>query len=167
MTAVPQDVVELILKDHRTMEDLLRLMRSVEADRPAALLDFADLFIAHGEATEVTVHPTLRFCVDAPAEAVKHCAAQHLEGSKILLALLEVAVTGSWEWDWRLEQLTRAVSRHIDDEERTFLNGACEHLSRTDRTELGAAFAAVRGQVFTSGGTLNAVHGFVRDRVPA
>ncbi|WP_233415179.1 hemerythrin domain-containing protein [Streptomyces sp. N35] len=165
MTAVPQDVVELILKDHRTMEDLLRLMRSVEADRSAALLDFADLFIAHGEATELTVHPALRFCVDAPAEAAQHCAGQNLEGSKVLLALLEVAVTGSWEWDWRLEQLTRAVARHIDDEERTFLNGACEHLSRTDRRELGGAFAAARGRLFTSGGTLDAVHCFVHDRV--
>ena len=45
--AETQDVVELILQDHRRMEDLFRLMRSVEADRAAALQEFADLLVAH------------------------------------------------------------------------------------------------------------------------
>lgn len=46
------DLVELILKDHRTTEDLSRRMRSAEADRAGALREFAGLLIAHGQAGE-------------------------------------------------------------------------------------------------------------------
>ena len=55
-----EDVVELILRDHRAMEDLFREMRSVDADRAAALHRLADLLIAHAEAEEAEVYPALR-----------------------------------------------------------------------------------------------------------
>ncbi|WP_327350703.1 hemerythrin domain-containing protein [Streptomyces sp. NBC_01304] len=161
-----QDVVELILEDHRTMEDLLRLMRSIEADRRAALHHFADLFVAHGVAEASVVYPVLtthqeRESVDADIAA--HDVAGHRDGVMVLLALLGIDEIGSYEWDWRLRQLSVVVSRHADEEELTLLNGACRRLSRTQRVDLGAAFVGTRSRLLGSGcGDVSSLRGMVR-----
>ncbi|MFF1556314.1 hemerythrin domain-containing protein [Streptomyces sp. NPDC058279] len=142
--AVEQDVVAVILEDHRRMEDLFRRMRSVEADRAAALREFSALLIAHGEAEEAEVYGALKRFKGVDDEEVDHGSEEHAEGNEALLALLEVSEVGSDEWDERLEELAKAVSHHIDEEERTILNGARESVPDERRAELGAAFLRAR-----------------------
>lgn len=139
-----QDVVAMILKDHRTMEDLFRRMRSVESDRAGALAKFSALLIAHGEAEESEVYGALKRFKDVDNEEVEHGTEEHAEGNKALLALLEVSDVGSDAWDSRLEDLVKAVSHHLDEEERTILNGARENVPDERRAELGAAFLKER-----------------------
>ncbi|MEV0126079.1 hemerythrin domain-containing protein [Streptomyces sp. NPDC050703] len=140
------DVVELILRDHRRMEDLFRLMRSVEADRAAALREFADLLIAHALAEEAEVYPALKRYRDIENDEVEHGVEEHEEGNEALLALLEVDEVGSDEWDEKLEKLVEAVTHHADEEERTILNGARENVAMERREELGAAFIRERAK---------------------
>ncbi|QQC88072.1 hemerythrin domain-containing protein [Streptomyces alfalfae] len=140
------DVVELILRDHRRMEDLFRLMRSVEADRAAALREFADLLIAHALAEEAEVYPALKRYRDIENDEVEHGVEEHEEGNEALLALLEVDEVGSDEWDEKLEKLVEAVTHHADEEERTILNGARENVATARREELGAAFSRERAK---------------------
>ncbi|QES51392.1 cation-binding protein [Streptomyces venezuelae] len=146
-----QDVVAVILKDHRTMEDLFRRMRSVEADRAGALEKFSALLIAHGEAEEAEVYGALKRFKDVDNEEVDHGEEEHAEGNKALLALLEVGDVGSDTWDSRLEDLVKAVSHHVDEEERTILNGARENVPDERRAELGAAFLKEREKQLASG----------------
>ncbi|MFJ6855506.1 hemerythrin domain-containing protein [Streptomyces sp. NPDC091271] len=135
-----RDVVAVILEDHRTMEGLLRRMRSVEEDRGAALRDFAALLIAHGEAEEAEVYPALKRFRNVDNEEVEHGEEEHHEGNEALLALMEVEEVGSDEWDEKLEELATAVTHHLDEEERTILNGARENVPDKRRTELGRVF---------------------------
>ncbi|MFY4722757.1 hemerythrin domain-containing protein [Streptomyces sp. LaBMicrA B280] len=144
--AETQDVVELILKDHRRMEDLFHLMRSVEADRAAALREFAALLIAHAQAEEAEVYPALKRYKHIDDEELEHGEHEHDEGNRALLDLLEVAEVGSEEWDAKLEALVEAVNHHTDEEERTILNGARENVAMERREELGAAFREERGR---------------------
>lgn len=146
-----QDVVEVILKDHRTMEELFRRMRSVEADRAGALQKFSALLVAHGEAEEAEVYGALKRFKNVDDEEVEHGEEEHTEGNKALLALLEVDDVGSEEWDARLEDLVKAVSHHVDEEERTILNGARENVPDERRAELGAAFLREREKQLASG----------------
>ncbi|MEU5334023.1 hemerythrin domain-containing protein [Streptomyces asoensis] len=139
-----RDVVELILRDHRRMEDLFRLMRSVEADRAQALREFADLLIAHAHAEEAKVYPALKRYKKIDDDEVEHGEEEHEEGNKALLALLEVDEVGSDEWDSKLEDLVEAVTHHADEEERTILNGAREYVAMERREELGDEFLAER-----------------------
>ncbi|MGW0559862.1 hemerythrin domain-containing protein [Streptomyces sp. NPDC003016] len=141
------DVVELIIQDHRRMEDLFHAMRSVEADRAAALREFADLLIAHGEAEEAEVYPALRRYKKVDDEEVEHGEEEHTEGNKALAALLEVSEVGSDEWDEKLEELSEAITHHTDEEERTLLNHARELVKDERRAELGAAFVRERDRL--------------------
>ncbi|MFZ4157397.1 hemerythrin domain-containing protein [Streptomyces griseoincarnatus] len=134
------DVVELILQDHRRMEDLFRRMRSVEDDRGAALREFSDLLIAHALAEESKVYPALKRYKNIEDDEVEHGEEEHDEGNEALLALLEVEEIGGDEWDEKLEELVEAVTHHADEEERTILNGARENVAMDRREELGKAF---------------------------
>ncbi|WP_329192590.1 MULTISPECIES: hemerythrin domain-containing protein [unclassified Streptomyces] len=161
--AVEQDVVAVILEDHRRMEDLFRRMRSVEADRAAALREFAALLIAHGEAEEAEVYGALKRFKGVDDEEVDHGSEEHDEGNEALLALLEVGEVGSDEWDERLEELAKAVTHHIDEEERTILNGARESVPDDRRAELGAAFLRERERLLDSDcGSVENVRAVVR-----
>ncbi|MFC9679642.1 hemerythrin domain-containing protein [Streptomyces sp. NPDC056948] len=142
--AETRDVVELILQDHRRMEDLFHLMRSVEADRAAALREFADLLIAHALAEESKVYPALKRYKKIDDDELEHGEEEHKEGNKALLELLEVDEVGSAEWDEKLEELVKAITHHTDEEERTILNGARENVAMDRREELGGAFLAER-----------------------
>ncbi|GGR76011.1 hypothetical protein GCM10010269_13960 [Streptomyces humidus] len=126
------------------MEDLFRLMRSVEADRAAALKEFADLLIAHALAEEAKVYPALKRYKKIEDEEVEHGEEEHEEGNKALLELLEVDEVGSEEWDEKLEELVEAVAHHADEEERTILNGARENVPMERREELGGEFLEER-----------------------
>ncbi|AQT76059.1 MULTISPECIES: hemerythrin domain-containing protein [unclassified Streptomyces] len=145
-----QDVVAVILKDHRTMEELFRRMRSVEADRRAAREEFSALLIAHGEAEEAEVYGALKRFRDIDDDEVEHGEEEHAEGNEALLKLLEVDDVGSEEWDERLEDLVKAVTHHLDEEERTILNGARENVPDERRAELGAAFLREREKQLAS-----------------
>ncbi|MEU3727477.1 hemerythrin domain-containing protein [Streptomyces sp. NPDC031705] len=145
-----QDVVEVILEDHRTMEELFRQMRSVEADRARALKEFSALLIAHGEAEEAEVYGALKRYKNVDDDEVEHGVEEHEEGNEALLALLEVDDVGSEEWDSKLEELVKAVSHHMDEEERTILNGARESVPDERRAELGAAFLKERARLLES-----------------
>ncbi|MEU7701830.1 hemerythrin domain-containing protein [Streptomyces sp. NPDC015492] len=146
-----QDVVAVILEDHRTMEDLFRRMRSVESDRAAALKEFSALLVAHGEAEEAKVYGALKRFRDIDDDEVEHGSEEHAEGNEALLALLEVEEVGSEQWDAKLEDLVEAVTHHLDEEERTILNGARENVPDERRAELAAAFLEERASQLASG----------------
>ncbi|MFD7922036.1 hemerythrin domain-containing protein [Streptomyces sp. NPDC059740] len=140
------DVVALILEDHRRMEDLFRTMRNAQADRSAALGEFAQLLIAHSSAEEDEVYPALRRYKNVDGDDVDHSVHEHREANEALLALLEVEDTGSEEWDERLEDLVTAVNHHADEEERTLLNDARENVTADRRSQLGQAFRTARAK---------------------
>ncbi|GAA4883901.1 hemerythrin domain-containing protein [Saccharopolyspora cebuensis] len=145
------DVVELILADHRRFEDLFRELRSSEGDRRTALAELAGLLVAHAEAEETQVYPALRRLGAADGEEVEHGSEEHDEGHRALLALLEVGEPGGSGWDEALEELSGAITHHLDEEERTLLNDARERLTRDRRGALGAEFARMRARLLDSG----------------
>jgi hemerythrin superfamily protein len=145
------DVVELILQDHRRMEELFRTMRNVEADRATALEEFAHLLIAHASAEEDEVYPALRRYKNVEGEDVDHSVHEHHEANEALLALLEVEETASDQWEGKLEELVTAVNHHADEEERTLLNDARENVTDDRRRELGQKFQKARAQQLESG----------------
>lgn len=144
------DVVRVILDDHRTMEDLLRRMRSVDEDRTGALSEFSGLLVAHAEAEEAEVYPALKRYKNVDEEEVEHGSEEHDEGNAALLALLETDPGDAAAWDEALERLSEAVTHHLDEEERTLLNDARENVSDERRAALGRAFRDRRAELLAA-----------------
>ena len=141
------DVVEHILSDHRTFEELLRLLRDSTADREAARRTFATLHVAHAEAEEHKVYPTLRK-QDAISEGEEdHGEKEHAEGNQALLAVLEARSLEGETFDNLVEELATVVNHHLTEEELTILNPAREEVESEVLHRLGAAFAEERNRL--------------------
>ncbi|MGW7686342.1 hemerythrin domain-containing protein [Kribbella sp. NPDC054772] len=145
------DVVEIILADHRWFEEALRELRDVRSDREAVLADLATVLIAHAEAEESRVYPTLRRKDAIDADEVEHSEHEHAEGNDALLALMEVEDVGSEEFSAKLHELSEALTHHFDEEERDVLNPARTDITETVRRDLGDTFAQERARLIRSG----------------
>ncbi len=141
-----EDVVELILADHREFEALLRALRNRDEDRPARLKELADLLVAHAEAEEHEVYPSLERKAPEEAEDIAHGAEEHAEGHEALLALLQADASDDDAFEQALEELSEALTHHLDEEERDVLNAARENVAEGERQELGRAFRRSRGE---------------------
>lgn len=146
-----RDVVELILADHREFERLLRALRNREEDRTTRLRELADLLVAHAEAEEQEVYPVLKRKAPEEAEEIEHGSEEHSEGHEALFELQRADPSDHDEFEEKLEELSEALTHHLDEEERDVLNAAREKVSDDVRNELGEAFMRVRSQLLDEG----------------
>ena len=138
------DVVDLILDDHRRFEALLRELRDTSSDRDAVRRAFSALHVAHAEAEESEVYPTLRRKDAISEHEAEHGEEEHAEGHEALLKVLEADQLEGDDFDARVEELATAVNHHLTEEELTILNPAREEVGADVRSRLGEAFARVR-----------------------
>jgi hemerythrin superfamily protein len=140
------DVVDLILDDHRRFEALLRDLRDATADRDAVRRAFSALHVAHAEAEEQKVYPTLRRKDAIGEHEAEHGEEEHAEGHQALLAVLEADRVEGSEFDDLVEVLAGKVNHHLTEEELTILNPAREGVAEDVRRQLGRAFAEERSR---------------------
>ena len=138
------DVVEVILADHRRFEELLRDLRDSTSDRDAVRQTFATLHVAHAEAEEHEVYPTLRHDDAIDEHEEKHGEKEHAEGNEALLKVLEADDTDGEDFDDLVEELAKLVNHHLTEEELTILNPAREDVGEEERARLGVAFLKAR-----------------------
>lgn len=138
------DVIDLILDDHRRFEALLRDLRDSTSDRDAVRHALAALHVAHAEAEEQHVYPTLRRKDAITAHEAEHGKEEHAEGHEAMLAVLELTGTDTQAFDDAVEALAKALSHHLTEEELTILNPAREEVGEKVRAELGITFATER-----------------------
>jgi hemerythrin-like domain-containing protein len=145
------DVVDLIVADHRLLEDLLRDLRDATADREAARTALAELLIAHGESEEEHVYPTLKRKRAITEHEKEHGEEEHAEGNEALLALLECKGTDTQKFDDAVEELATALNHHIGEEEQTILNPARTEVSQDVRQDLGRTWVRARNGMLDEG----------------
>lgn len=138
------DVVELILKDHREVERLFDQLRTDPASRRGSLPVLTTLLSAHSRAEEADVYPVVADEVGA-SEHVAHSQEEHVEADE-LLAKLAATDPDSADFITVLDEVVKAVSHHIEEEEETVLADMRNGLSAERRAELGEAFLATREQ---------------------
>ncbi|MGA9749135.1 MAG: hemerythrin domain-containing protein [Nocardioides sp.] len=156
------DVLDLILDDHRRFEALLRELRDSSSDRDAVRQAFSALHVAHAEAEESEVYPTLRRKEAISEHEAEHGEEEHAEGHEALLAVLEADDLDSEAFNDLVEDLATAVNHHLTEEELTILNPAREEVGEQVRAELGEQFAVERNrQLDDDCGTLTHVREIV------
>lgn len=156
------DVVDLVVADHRRFEELLRDLRDATSDRDAVRQTLATLLVAHAEAEEQEVYPTLRKERAITEHEKEHGKEEHAEGNQALLDVLEAEDTSSEEFDDLVEELASKVNHHLTEEELTILNPAREEVDDAARARLGVAFATARNTLIESGcGTIENVRAIV------
>ena len=145
------DVVDLILDDHRRFEALLRDLRDSSSDRDAVRRALAALHVAHAEAEEQHVYPSLRSRGAVGEHEAEHGEEEHAEGHEAMLAVLEIDDTTSEAFDEAVEELAGVINHHLTEEELSILNPAREDVAEEVRAELGRVFASERNRRLEAG----------------
>ena len=141
------DLIDLILEDHHTMEQLLRMLRDATTERDAVRDALAAVLVAHAEAEELVVYPKLRRRSAVGSEEAEHGEEEHAEGHEALLAVLELKGTDTASFTGAVEKLSNVVYHHLVEEELTILNPAREELGSRAQADLGLAFARERNRL--------------------
>jgi hemerythrin superfamily protein len=137
------DVVDLIISDHRELQRMFELLRH-EPDKRAAMAPvMSTLLFAHSRAEESEVYPKAK---DAGGEEdVEHSQKEHLEADQIAERLTSVD-PGSSEFSEVLEELIEGVTHHLEEEEETVLPHLRERMDAETLRELGERFLAARAE---------------------
>jgi hemerythrin superfamily protein len=141
---VPDNVVDLIMNDHREVEKLFARLES-EPDQRAGLLPvLTSLLTAHSRAEESEVYPVAK-SEAGETEEVEHSQEEHLEAEQ-LLAKLAKTDPESPGFDTALAEAKKAIAHHVEEEESKVLPGLRDNLEQSRLEELGALFLASREQ---------------------
>jgi hemerythrin superfamily protein len=141
-SAVPDDVVDMIMADHREVERLFGLLENEPDQRVRNLPVLSALLIAHSRAEEAEVYPVARDEAGA-SEEVAHSQEEHVEAEQIL-ERLKAANPTSAEFDRVLAELVEAVSHHVEEEESSVLPAMRSRLDDSRRQELADDFSQSR-----------------------
>lgn len=141
---MPDDVVDMIMADHREVERLFDLLENEPEHRARNLPVLAALLIAHSRAEEAEVYPVARDEAGA-TEEVAHSQEEHLEAEQIL-ERLQAADPAGTEFDRVLAELVEAVSHHVDEEESSVLPAMRDGLDDSRLAELADAFTRSRAE---------------------
>jgi hemerythrin-like domain-containing protein len=141
---VPDDVVDMIMADHREVERLFDLLENQPDQRVRNVPVLTALLIAHSRAEEAEVYPVARDEAGA-SEEVAHSQEEHLEAEQILERLGAADPVGT-EFDRVLSELVEAVSHHVEEEESSVLPAMRTGLDDSRLHELADAFARSRAE---------------------
>lgn len=136
-----QDVVDLIMQDHREVERLFEELRTPEK-RAGLVPILTTLLTAHSRAEEAEVYPIARDEAGIAGD-VEHSQEEHIQAEQILARLSETD-PDSPQFDRVLQDAVDAVSHHVEEEEAKVLPALRSNLSAQRRAELADSFLAAR-----------------------
>ncbi len=141
---MPEDVIDLIMQDHREMERLFGKLKTEPETRSMLTPVLAMILTAHSRAEESEVYPAARKEAGETDE-VEHSQEEHLLADQLLAELVDRDPEAA-DYRTALDKLVEAVTHHVEEEESSVLPGLRSGLSAERRAELARAFAATRAE---------------------
>ena len=137
-----EDVVQLIMNDHREFERLFAELKTSPGKRARLVPVLTTLLTAHSRAEEAEVYPAAATEGGNPDD-VAHSQEEHIEADQLLARLADTDPDGP-DFEQVLEELVDAITHHVGEEESTVLPHMRQSLSSQRLTELGEAFLRSR-----------------------
>jgi hypothetical protein len=147
----PEDIIELILQDHKPLKALIEVMKDEDAEFPekkAAFEEFAPLLVAHAKPEEQTWYVNMKSEDDMEVEGlegdVEHGLADQLceelkrtSDENLFMAKVKV--------------LAELVEHHIEEEEEDMLPDFKKKSTIEERIELGMKYLEIQSEVNAMG----------------
>lgn len=142
-----EDIVKLILEDHKPLKVLIKIMKDSEnsfSQRRKAFEKFAPLLISHAKPEEQVLYGFMKDEEDLREEAfegdVEHSLADEMiESVK--------ATSDKDECGAKIKVLAELVEHHIEEEESELLPDFKKHADAEERMELGAEYRAAKDEL--------------------
>lgn len=141
------DVIEIILEDHKPLKKLLKVMKDSDSsisERREAFEEFAPLLLSHAKAEDKVVYTFMKDEDDMREEGfegqVEHGLAEET---------LKAAQAASDEdlWSARVKVLAELVEHHIQEEEKEQFPDLKKHSSAEQRSEMGRQYLEIKQEL--------------------
>lgn len=140
------DIVQLILADHKPLKELIRTLKDSEAGfskRQAAFEKFGVLLTAHAKSEEQALYVDMKEDKEMRTEGfegdVEHMLAEQL--------LQEAQATNDEDlWSAQVKVLAELVEHHIEEEESEMLPDYKKHSTEEDRSALGQKYLHLKAK---------------------
>ena len=136
------DVIELIEKDHREVEDLFAKFEA-SSDRSVAM-QLCDELDRHAHAEERVVYPVIESDVPGGSEMANEATDEHKEARQLIGRIRNT--TDPEHLVELVKELQDAITHHVEEEESEVLPKTREAISTQRLDELGDEFEAAKQQ---------------------
>lgn len=147
-----QDIIQLILADHKPLKKLIKIMKDSDNDlseRQEAFEEFAPLLVTHAKPEEQTMYVFMKDEEELREEGfegdVEHTLADQL--------VEEIKRTDDEDlWGARVKVLAEMVEHHIEEEEEELLPDFKKNSDPEQRMELGSEYLRLKAELEEMGG---------------
>ncbi|MBX2989377.1 MAG: hemerythrin domain-containing protein [Bdellovibrionaceae bacterium] len=142
-----EDIVQLILEDHKPLKKLIKIMKDTDKDleeRKAAFEQFAPLLVTHAKPEEQSLYVYMKKDEDTREEALEGDVEHGLADQ-----MLEEAKRTDDEdlWTARVKVLAELVEHHIEEEEEELLPEFKKNSEPEERRKLGHIFLRLKDKI--------------------
>jgi iron-sulfur cluster repair protein YtfE (RIC family) len=139
-----EDAIDLLKVDHEEIRSLLERVDAADGSEKARVAEeLFELLEVHTAAEERVFYPAVRDAVDEAHEIIAEGIEEHHVVDTLMAEVRELA-PGDEEWDAKLSVIKENVEHHLEEEEHELFPLVEEHLSATDRAEIGAELDRIR-----------------------
>ena len=142
----PQDIIQLILKDHKPLKAMIKIMKSEKgtlAQKKATFEKFAPTLIAHAKPEEKTWYVSMKVTHDMGVEGTEGDV-EHGLADQLCTELK--ATTDHDMFMAKIKVLAELVEHHVEEEESVLLPKFRRASSREERRELGQKYLNLQSQ---------------------
>lgn len=148
-----QDVIKLLLEDHKPLKQLMKIMKDSEKynldQRQEAFEEFAPLLLIHAKPEEQTVYAFMKEDEELRQDGfegdVEHMLADQL--------VEEINRTEDQDlWSARVKVLAEMVEHHIEEEEDEMFSDLKKQSELEDRILLGKEYLVLKDKLIAVGG---------------
>jgi len=147
----PEDIIQLILQDHKPLKQLIKIMKSEDADyseKHAAFLTFAPTLLAHAKPEEQTWYMKMKSDGDMVQDGLEGDI-EHGLADQLCEELKRTSDKDMFEA--KVKVLAELVEHHIKEEEEDMLPEFKKESSIEERVELGLAYLAFQSEFQAEG----------------
>lgn len=152
MPSKTNDIVSLILEDHKALKRLIETLKDNELEfeeRKVAFDDFAVILVSHAKPEEETLYNFMKGSEDLREDALEG-EVEHILADQLLE---EIKRTEDSElWSAKVKVLAELVEHHIKEEESDLLPHFKQNSPLVEREQLGELFLIEKTKLLEQGG---------------
>lgn len=146
-TTESEDIIELILKDHLPIKELLEILKDSKtefSEKHRTFAEFAPLLLSHAEPEQKSLYARMKDDEELREEAfegdVEHTLASQL------IEELQLSMEDQDQWMAKVKVLAEVVEHHIEEEESIMLKQVKKEFDAETRNEIGKEYLELRAE---------------------
>lgn len=146
-TSESEDIIDLILKDHLPIKELIETLKDSKSDfsvKQSTFSEFAPLLLSHAEPEQKSLYSRMKDDEKLREEAfegdVEHALATQL------IEELKLSVEDQDQWMAKVKVLAEVVEHHIEEEESEMLKKVKKEFDTETRNSIGQEYLDLRSE---------------------